>query len=68
MAKQADELESQELGNFVYPGEPGNTPQQEFVQKFGSKKRSRTMPASFFNLGQPTPGSGHKSEADLREN
>ena len=25
------------------------------------------MPASFFSLGMPMPGSGHKSETDLRE-
>ena len=65
-AQQQDDQESQAIGSFVYE-EPGNTPQQTFFQKFGSKKRTRTMPASF-NLGQPAPGSGHKSEADLREN
>jgi hypothetical protein len=48
--QQQEDLESQEVGDFVY-GQPGNTPQQTFFQKFGSKKRSRTMPASFFNFG-----------------
>ena len=57
-----------EIGNFVYgPNgrQPAHVPEQEYETKPGSKKR--VMPNSFFSLGQPVPGSGHKSEADLRE-
>jgi len=43
--------ENEDLADFIYGADPGNTPQQEFLQKFGSKKRTRTMPASFFNFG-----------------
>ena len=61
-----EDHELTEIGNFVYGPAPGNSPQVEFQQKFGSKKRTRTMPSSF-SLGQQPPGSGHRSEADRRE-